>query len=290
MRRPLLNRGMDTTSVLAGIVIIAVILLVLFWLVGRFGAITSSAQSDEACEASVSAQAFAGALEKGDVVQLQCTTNYKTVNAAAEDAQKKAIADSMTSCWRRFHQGRLKIFAVESGRYCVVCDRLTFSEGKEITGLTRYLYATKMAPNARSYAEYLMNMEGTTPIADAYAAANTDSISTEMIDTRQPVAILFVADKTVDSTTDYFITGGAAVGSTLLIISGAGAPAGLVGWAAILGTSGAVAATTHYSIGPYFRDQDWRAWVDVAPYDAIDFAQKGCNRLEGRAGPLEFIS
>jgi hypothetical protein len=290
MRRPLLTRAVAPINVLVGIVVIAVLVLIVFWFMGKIGTVASTAQSDQACETSVAAQALAGAIRKTDAVQLQCTTNYRTIDAATPDAQKKAIADAMASCWRRYHQGKLKIFAVETGKYCVVCDRLTFTKPQEIKGLTKYLYTTRMAAGTRTYAEYLMNMEGTAPVMDAYATATPVSLSAETIDTRTPLAVLFVADKNVKSAKDYAVSIGAGVGATLLIVSGVGAPAGIVAWGALLGTGAAVATTTHYAVGPYFKDQEWKARVDLVPYDRIVDAEQGCNRLEGRAGPLEYIS
>ncbi|MEK6874788.1 MAG: hypothetical protein AABX52_03515, partial [Nanoarchaeota archaeon] len=90
---------------------------------------------------------------------ITCDTENLYINdIQSEEAQHKTrydIAQTMTSCWSRFGQGKLELFA-GSGIYCGICSYIEFKDKTTpLTGLNTYLLTTKMPNNKHTYAEYL---------------------------------------------------------------------------------------------------------------------------------------
>lgn len=250
---------------------------ILFKLLDRTGETAIDAGDAQRCEASVRASAVQGLLAPSHVGELKCSTHYITVADKDETRQKAAIADAMRSCWSQFGQGRLPLFDVRSGSFCVVCARLEFSAPLKVTKFTQYLLEKPAAGTGGSYYQYLFGADPASA-ASLYPASAIASVDT--LDTSRPLAVMFVTSKKVDDWTAYLVGGGVIVaGGAVAIISGGT----LLPVVAAVGGGAA-----GYFTSPYFTNENAVSATVLWPYDDLGAMQ--CTRLEGKAGPLTFVT
>jgi hypothetical protein len=270
MRRPLLKKGDWLWNSIAALVLVVIGALIWLYLVGGFGNIAESTQSSAACRASVQGMALTSTLNPTNVGQLRCTTEYATIDTADVAAQKKAIADKMASCWGMFSEGKLKLFAPETGTYCVICSRLAFSHPATLKDFTGYLHDTPAVGTGMTYLQYLTNT-GTEGNPLTYEGTDRS------LDTTKPMAVVFVYTKNVNDWLGTYVGPGALIAGGALTLATGGA-FGIV--------AGGLAAGTAFIAAPYFATQDYAALTVAYPYDDIKDLQ--CHPIEGKAGPLAF--
>ena len=110
------KKGMESSwTAMLGILLLLLGGVVLLIFIGGAGKIAVSAAEKDQCIASVRAQAAAGLMSPYASVNLRCSTNHKTVTESDPTKQKQVIATEMANCWEQFGEGKLKLFAVESG-------------------------------------------------------------------------------------------------------------------------------------------------------------------------------
>ena len=268
MRRDILGTAWTWESMLP-LILIAVILVVLIVVLTAVNESEKQAGAETACEASVRAAAIRGYLNPTDVRDLRCTTEYTTVSAATEIEQKKVIADSLSSCWKQYGKGQLKLFPPESGDYCVICSRLEFTHPLKVNDLGDYLHDTPYPGTAQTYLMYLTN-------ADVVAAKQ--AVPRGAMDTKEPLAVVFMQSKDVSNAARNWIAAGSIVGGTVLWLVTGGIATPL-----LIAGGGAYSA---YIFSPYLSDTQTSAAVMVVPY--ADVAKLSCTSIEGHAGPLQY--
>jgi hypothetical protein len=267
-----------------GIVLILVAGVVLLIFLSQTGKISTSVGEKEQCVSSVRSQSLIGMINPTTVVDLRCTTKQMKVDEDDPEKQKALVASEMASCWEQFGEGKVKLFDIETGSYCVVCSRIEFTKPAKLEDFGEYLLKTTAKGKDATYYEYLFNTKGTPQVVDEYRRSPIASQDT--LDTSRPLAVMFVAEKNVDKWTGYLITaGGTALAAGAVLVTGGTATPFLV----IAAGAGAGAGfTTNMFISPHFYNQNFVAGTVLWPYEDIPALK--CSRLEGRAGPLQFVT
>ena len=277
------KKGEWQWNTLLAIVAAAMLGLILIWYLNQASTVSNEASDKEQCIASVQAQALKGRISPGSTVDLRCATQYDTITTSDAQKQKAIIANQMADCWERLGEGKIRLFADETGSYCVICSRLEFTKPQKLERFGEYLFQNKVPLKGTTYYSYLF---GSATASDAQKQYSSFAAQ-DNLDVSKPMAVVFIAEKKVENTwTGYLVSAGAAVavGGAILFTGGTAIPFLVVGGTA----AGFTGATSHYIIGPYFKDRTFNAGIMLWPYDEVPSLK--CGVLEGKAGELQFVS
>ena len=270
-------------TTLAIIIVLVLIGIVIIYIIVTGSKIATTGGDKEQCLSSIRAQAAVNLLSPGTAVNLRCTTEQVKSDETDATKQKGVLASSMARCWEEFGEGKVKLFQIQTGSYCVVCSHIEFTKPQKLDHFMQYLMENAAPGKSVSYYSYLFNVEGTPQLVNQYRLNPISNQDT--LDVSHPVAVMYVAEKKVDAT-------GGGKGPALAALAGVAA-AGVVlisGGTAIpaLIAAGASGGAVGFVLTPYLVNQDFKSAVVLWPYDTI--SQLQCNRLEGKAGPLDFVT
>ncbi|MEK6823148.1 MAG: hypothetical protein AABY13_04930, partial [Nanoarchaeota archaeon] len=131
-------------AALLAAIIFAVSTFVLLQLISKGGKVATDAAEREQCLDSVRAQALISQVRPDSPVDLRCRTRYVTVTDTDLAKQKLTIAKEMRNCYGQLGEGKVKLFDLEQGAYCVVCAKLDFAKPGRLDHFTQFLLDTKL--------------------------------------------------------------------------------------------------------------------------------------------------
>ena len=151
------------------------------------------------CENSVSLRAKSKILNNPTVTDLTCKTFVREIKTTDQDKIFEKIRDDMYDCWRDFGEGTKDFLNTEDfgkgDNWCFICSRFDFDEKvqKEISYLdfedfNNYLKEEPLPPSGSiNFYEYFYGKE-----------SNLDSIGSVFMNTKDPIYVVFFADKRLD--------------------------------------------------------------------------------------------
>ena len=244
----------------------------------------------------------------GNVVNIQCATEYLVVKGDKPEILQKKIADSMVDCWQMYGEGDLEVFDTKDNNYCAVCSRLEFKEETQLPGFTKFLMTNQAPRQETTYLEYFQGAGrrcGADSLSEEEIATLVDQSGLnelDTLDTSSPLAVMFVMDKTThpDSlfgtgkiklgkleTTTFGIFGGTAIAGAGLVLCATIAGCTVGGPLIIIGTL--IGASVAGGVGGYMVGAactaDYGAYV--ALWDYSDLKSLNCTYLESEATPLK---
>jgi hypothetical protein len=113
---------------------------------------TAEDSSDSArCQASVKAYAKFNTLPSimsdaaHDSADIDCPTQFVTVDSARADAMRRQIADMMYDCWTNYGAGNLLLFDDSGDKFCMICDVFDFDDTEvQLKGMSSFLMSERV--------------------------------------------------------------------------------------------------------------------------------------------------
>ena len=210
-----------------------------------------------------------------------------------DDAIKARVAQELYQCWNTWGEGRLELFDPKDETFCAVCSIITFEDKNEkIAGLLPYL-AQRVVPGGKeTYFEYLTGVSVTE--ATRTNLANPEVQKFDVIDTAQPLSIVFTYAKDAQLSKKEGLIWGVGIGTAIGIATGVVLlvvfpPAGVsvlgvtIVSAATIGTVALTAGALGGAIGGgligYELGHDtsatWDAHLLAIPYTAEQLTKRG---------------
>lgn len=270
----------------------AVILLLLVVIVGKFKENQDQQVPHQICKQSILANHLSHIRVKGfelfsdlGKVELPCNTRIVSIPKGKEF---EATAKEMYYCYDQFGAGQWELFDTEEHAFCVVCAKLNYAGKGKYSGFTDYLLKNKVSKVSDiSYFEFLTGYPSNDKVESQYKI-NEQFAKADAIDTAQPLAVVFVMDKTSSDSGFKFgaIGGSAGAGGAVVTILLLGPP----GWLATILTGVAVVggSTIGYFVGSHQTSADWYSTVLLYPHEKLTDLK--CTRLEGKASGIEVVS
>jgi hypothetical protein len=141
-------------------VIISVIAFVILILLIRNNPNTKEAQENTICQDSVLMAHMAQLTGQSFTNQIKCPYRSIVIKDKNEEKIKEIFAESMTTCWKNFHQGKYKFSSDTTDRYCFPCyhisfDEKVFNEEFKTEGFIEYLSENNPKGESVSYLSFL---------------------------------------------------------------------------------------------------------------------------------------
>jgi len=261
------NKKAQMRKSLIGIIVVIITAGILFLFMNQFSEVFSGTSDKETCRTSVNLRA--GIIEKGfwsesaiKLPPLKCQTEYKCLSKdgdcggnyekvkVKDDAEiKKEISGIMYECWDMLGKGEKPFIGswegglLKNDKVCVICSVIDFDDTiksqKEISGLGKYMYETKVPGKNFTYMQFISNNNNPEFVSD----------SEDKINTQKKQSIIFIIGKTaaIKSVLAGTIAGagsGALIGIIIPVVGSA--TIGGVG-AVVGGISGLITGTAYKS-------------------------------------------
>jgi hypothetical protein len=232
--------GKTATTV---IIVITLILLIVF--VMKIVQSANSITEDSGCKNNILLHVASQKTTGGDVAtDITCPTKYYTIKTNSEDEVKRALAESMKTCWGTWGKGELQLFSRDDF-YCTVCSVTEFeNKNMKINDLPQYLTTEKGINSEQTYAQYLKFYTTQNPDEDYLEQLSQPGSGIE-IDTSKKYAAVFVYAKGGDNIrylmaqlTPETTVGGAAAGGALGVATAYVAGVGLTSLGVLSGPPG----------------------------------------------------
>jgi hypothetical protein len=273
------NAKAQMSSFLLTLMIILVSLFIFVRFFEGTADIATKHQYAEVCRESIETNAIGHIAGLDFYEDVKCPTEYIEEESTDDAVIKKTVADAMTSCWFKMGEGKYEVFDTATGttQYCVMCSVVEFdTKGQIVPGFVAYLKEHNVP---RIYTRgkdilYTKYMHGY--LSDDAVALLDEYEETDVIDTTYDYAVIFLYAKKGYINKIWATIGGAAIGTvggSVLIISGAGLPAGiaLIGGTVAGGTAG-------YAVGAD-KITDWESALVVYPYTTESLQSLNCEKL-----------
>ena len=244
----------------------------------------------------------------GNVVNIQCATEYLEVKGDKPEVLQKKIADSMVDCWQMYGEGELEVFDTKDNNYCAVCSRLEFKEETQLPGFTKFLMTNQAPRQETTYLEYFQGSGrrcGADSLSEEEISAIVDNSGIndfDTLDTSTPLAVMFVMNKNAypDSLFNSGIiesgkietaiwglgigTGIGLVAGVALCLTGVGCAVGGPLIIGVVATGIGLGGWMGYGVGAACTS-DYDAYVML--WDYSDLKSLNCTYLESEATPLK---
>ncbi len=286
------------------VVIVGVVTLIL--LIILFKQIADGAEAhalDSRCKASVMAYAKLKNMPigdvKGDSSDIECPTDFVTIEKSTPLSMRRDVADLMYECWNNYGQGKLRLFSASDRKFCAVCSVFQFED--KSTKLDRFVsflmserIPARLSDGTRpTYHEYISKVQTSPDVVDA-----TRQIDTQFLSGSQRYTVLFTFYKQSYWSKVKGTLAGAAVGGTIgvatfavagvityftagtgAVVAGVIVKAGIT-TAIVVGTSVGAAVGGVSADGEVFTEgADWDARLIMVPYSVESLKSLGCEEL-----------
>lgn len=272
------NKKAMQMEFLLGLIILGLVLVVLLIFYQKTAAVGTAQNIPDTCRKSIEINAIGniGGMELYD--EVQCPTEYITINSVEPEDIKEEAADALAQCWYKMGEGQYEVFETQFGttQYCVVCSVLEFGGvPQEVSGVLDYLDKNP-APllyshEPMSYTDYLQGFQSDDALQLLYDKETEDSMNT-----KDDYAVLFLYGKKGYMNKIWSTGTGAGVGfatGAVLVFSGVGLPAGLlIAGSTVAGTAGG------YALGAE-KTADWDSGILLYPYTTDALNQLNCEVL-----------
>ena len=229
---------------LVGIIIAIITAAIILLFMSPFSSIFSETADAETCRTSVNLRA--GIIEQGFLSEaaiklppLKCQTEYKCISKDGdcensyekikvkdENEIKKEISGMMYGCWDMLGKGEKSFIGswenglLKNDKVCVICSTIDFDSSiksqKEIYGLGRYMYETRIPGKNFTYLQFISNNNNPEFVSDS-----DDKILTEK---KQSIIFIIGKTTTIKSALTGVISGtvgGALIGSVIPLVGSA---------------------------------------------------------------------
>jgi hypothetical protein len=273
------------TQLAIGILIIAGVVILLIYL-GRTAYSSYQIAEDSDCKASIVSQSMLLKLSKNEANgSIYCPTKYYKIPGKNENEIKRAVAESLKTCWGTWGKGELVLFR-DRGIYCQVCSVMTFdNKNIKIDGLMDYLATQNIQSESMTYAKYLKYF-ASDEATDAVKQKISSISSQPELDTSKRYASLFIYAKGKTMMQRFFdwfspsggtLSGGAVAGTGTTVLAGGGMLAMGVGFtvAAPVAIIGGIAVGV---VALESADDDSYAATNLlVEYDGEKLKELGCT-------------
>ncbi|PIN79542.1 hypothetical protein COV16_03615 [Candidatus Woesearchaeota archaeon CG10_big_fil_rev_8_21_14_0_10_34_8] len=284
-----MNKKANVQSFLIGLIILLVVAFVFLMFYQKTIEISEAHKTIDICRQNIEVNAIGNIAGMQLYDDVKCPTEYYEVDSFDEEDIKREISDATAACWYKMGEGKYELFDtnVEKDVYCVICSVIEFdSAPQEVTGMLKYMRdnnapALYTKGQTKSYLDFLTPYDSDTDwsILDEFDEGDTNNkVNFDTINTGYDYAQIFIYEKKGHLHKVWTATAGLIAGTVggALIISGVGAPVGvvLVG-GAVVGAGGAAAG---YAAGSDTAS-DWEAYPAYVPYTEETLNALPCEKL-----------
>ncbi len=167
------KKAISEFTLMFAVVVSVVILIIIIFLFTKIRVGMEESAHSMRCKSSISAYAKLNSIPKipgtdgnaneGDI---DCPTEFVTIEKSSPLTTKREIADLMAKCWNNYGEGKLLLFKPESMKFCAICSVFQFEDKSVKVDKFLSFLVTERAPikdtegHSPTYYDYISGSSG----------------------------------------------------------------------------------------------------------------------------------